>query len=222
MNIKIDPKTALEIIDRRIVSGYEKKDTIGEDFRKNGDPVTNELVDKWNKIRLDWINETLEELGTIFTSETPLYNFRDAHPPFGTTSLDVRYSVIPKDFDAKLRKLNEYLEFIQVNFNVKPVQVTVSGHQSRVNINSTDNSTNTIDQSIKNDIEQLERIISEKYSKKDKDEILRQIQEIKELAEDPKSNQEEIRSKLGTILSRTAEIATVASLIAKVLTSLTF
>lgn len=100
---------------------------------------------------------------------------------------------------------------------MKPVQISVSGTQNRVNINSEDSSTNTIDGSINADIEQLEQAIIEKYAHEDKDEVVGHIQEVKELAKNPESNRMEILSMLGTILSNTAQIGAIAPTVLKLL-----
>ena len=216
MDIKIDPKSALERIDRHIVSGYEKKDVVADEFAANDHQISEELLEKWGILKRDWIVGTIEALEGVFVSEAPLYNFRDAHASFGV-STNPRYTGVLGDFDAKIGKLNEYYQFIQVNFDVKAVQITVSGTQNRVNVNSEDSSTNIIDQSINTDIEELERLVNDEYADEDKDEIVGDIQEVKELSKKPESNQKAILGKLGTILAKTAQVSTIAPVVLKLL-----
>lgn len=116
--IKIQPEEALQILDNCIVSGYQAKDKITQEYYSDKQKAA-ENIARWQKIATDWANDTIQKLGEVFVSQKELYNFRDAEPPFGATSENVHYVGIVSRLKARVDKLNEYDSYIRNRFNVK-------------------------------------------------------------------------------------------------------
>lgn len=67
-------------------------------------------------------------------------------------------------------------------------------------------------------IDQLKEKVEQDYKKDDKQEVLKAVEEIKTLSANP-NNKSTISSKLGWLLAKTADVATVASLVIQLITT---
>jgi len=115
--LKVPPENALQILDECIVSGYQIKDKINKEYSK--ETINDEKLEGWRQLVFKWLNECIQKLDRVFISQKELYNFRDAQPPFGVTSEDVRWHGIIASLQARIDKLNDYDRFIHDRFNVK-------------------------------------------------------------------------------------------------------
>lgn len=212
MEIKMDSKRALSNINAEVERGYELKDKIVAEYLENDKAVTSDLMKKWYGLRNSWINAALNNLATIFNSKAQLYEFRDARLfPMAVSGQAIRYTGLIRDIDAKIKKLSDFGSVIESNTQLEIAQ---SGDQSRVYINSSDQSSNIIN--IDGTFDLLKERISAEYNQSDKDELIRIVEEIKNSWTD-KSKKDQIRSQLSNLLSKAGSIASVAALVAQLL-----
>ena len=116
--LKIQPEEAIQTLDGCIVRGYQIKDQITQAYYSDKTQAE-QKIPEWQKMANDWANDTIQKLGGVFVSQKELYNFRDAEPPFGATSENVRYVGIVSHLKARVDKLNEYDSYIRNQFNVR-------------------------------------------------------------------------------------------------------
>ncbi len=116
--LKIEPEQAIMILDECIVSGYRIKDKISQEYYSNKEQA-DQKIPEWQKLANDWANSTIQKLEIVFVSQKELYSFRDARPPFGATSENIKYIGIISHLQARTDKLNEYDLYIRNQFNVK-------------------------------------------------------------------------------------------------------
>lgn len=116
--IKVTPEEAIKILDECIVEGYQVKDKINQEYYSDKAGVEGK-IGSWQQLSNEWTNNCLKRLGDVFVSLKELYNFRDARPPFGATSENVRFIGIIDHIKARIEKLNEYDRYIREEFNVK-------------------------------------------------------------------------------------------------------
>lgn len=128
--LKIQPEQAIQTLDECIVSGYQIKDKITQEYYAEKTKA-DERIPEWRRMANDWTNNTIQKLETVFVSQKELYNFRDAEPPFGATSENVYYVGIVSRLKVRIDKLNEYDSYIRNQFDVK---VEVVGRDKIVQI----------------------------------------------------------------------------------------
>lgn len=116
--IKVIPEEAIKILDECIVEGYQVKDKISQEYYSDKAGLEGK-IGSWQQLSNEWTNNCLKRLGDVFVSLKELYNFRDARPPFGATSENVRFIGIIDHIKARIEKLNEYDRYIREEFNVK-------------------------------------------------------------------------------------------------------
>jgi hypothetical protein len=116
--LKVQPEQAVQTLDKCIVSGYQIKDKITEQYISNKQKA-DEKIQEWEELAGGWALKTVKELEGVFVSQKELYNFRDAQPTFGATMENVQYVGIKKILQARINKLNEYDMYIRNQFNVK-------------------------------------------------------------------------------------------------------
>jgi len=90
-----------------------------------------------------------------------------------------------------------------------------TGSQSRVYFNSDDKSINIIG-NLHKDLENLKELVDKDYKEKDKTELIQTIDEMKQNCSDP-SMKERVKKKLGWILTKTAEVSSISSLVITIL-----
>lgn len=93
--------------------------------------------------------------------------------------------------------------------------VIQTGSQSRANFYSDDKSINIIGD-LHKDLENLKELVDKDYKEKDKTELIQTIDEMKQNCSDP-SMKERVKKKLGWILTKTAEVSSISSLVITIL-----
>jgi len=116
--LKVQPETAISVIDDCIVKGYEIKTKISHDYHSDKEKVEGK-ISEWQKTVIEWLNSTIEKLSEVFVSQKELYNFRDVVPPLAATSENMQYFGIVHLMQARINKLNEYDNYIRDKFDVK-------------------------------------------------------------------------------------------------------
>jgi hypothetical protein len=90
-----------------------------------------------------------------------------------------------------------------------------TGSQSRVYYNSHDKSINIIGD-LHKDLENLKELVDKDYKEEDKTELIQTIDEMKQNCTDP-SMKERVKKKLGWVLTKTAEVSSISSLVITIL-----
>lgn len=88
------------------------------------------------------------------------------------------------------------------------IVTSVKGKDNKTIIKS--NISNSFNTEVVKRVDELASLIEEKYQKKDKKELLKQLNEVKSLSKN-KKNYPKIREIIGGIMTRTSEIATIGS-----------
>ena len=117
--LKIEAEKAIQILDNCIVSGYQIKDKITQEYYAEK-AKADEKITEWQKMANDWTDNTIHELSRVFISQKELYNFRDAHIlPLRISNTNIKWNNIINHLQARIDKLNEYDSYIRNQFNVK-------------------------------------------------------------------------------------------------------
>lgn len=117
--LKIQPDQAIQILDECIVSGYQLKDKINEEYFSNKDNAA-QLISPWWQSANQWANSTIQKLSEAFVSQKELYNFRDAPlSPLMRVNTNADWNGIINQLEARIGKLNEYDKEIHSRFNIK-------------------------------------------------------------------------------------------------------
>jgi len=117
--LKIEPEQALQILDECIVSGYQIKDKINEEYFANKDKVA-QFISTWRLSANEWADRTRQKISGVFVSQKELYNFRDAPlSPLMRSNTNVDWNAIINQITARINKLNEYDKDIHSRFNIK-------------------------------------------------------------------------------------------------------
>ena len=117
-----------------------------------------------------------------------------------------------KLIDAKEQNNKMYFDTIREEMGrdmKKITNVNFYGSQSRYYDGSADNSINIIGD-LKNDIENLKNLIEKNYNKTDKHELLQTIEEMKNDCNDS-TKKNLLKEKIGWIITKTSEIASISS-----------
>lgn len=202
----MDNKLLYELEDF-ISLGYQWIEKIEEEYQNTPREKTSEILSKFYRLVGEWQeqvksglpNESRKREFSMAKSNNPTYQ--------ANKSVDIQNLV--KSIEAKIAVLKEYKSELRTpSFSVSSL-----GAHSRVNINSTDNSTNVIADQFVLTVNQLEAEFENNYIGPDKKELLSLISELKE-SKDSKGRTREI---LGRLLTRGAELAQIGSLIAQLL-----
>ena len=94
----------------------------------------------------------------------------------------------------------------------KKTEIYVNGIQNRVNMDSVDNSININGDLTPTHIENLKAAIERDYKKEDKQELLQTVEHMKTACNDA-SKKNWLIKKLGWVLTRTSEVASISSLV---------
>ena len=116
--IKRPPEEAVQVLDDCIVSGYEVKDKINEEYFNDRTSVDGEKVTKWHKMSTDWANDCLNKLGNVFVSKKELYEFRDAPVSGLVRRGNMEWNNIINVHEARVKRLTEYDRFIRQEFTI--------------------------------------------------------------------------------------------------------
>ncbi len=92
---------------------------------------------------------------------------------------------------------------------MKKIDVKINGNDNKINIDSVDNSIN-INGNLTTDLETLSALIERDYKQADRNEVLQTVNQMKRSCNDS-SNKSWIKQKLGWIISRTSEVASISS-----------
>ncbi|MFZ3169618.1 MAG: HEAT repeat domain-containing protein [Candidatus Methanoperedens sp.] len=92
---------------------------------------------------------------------------------------------------------------------MKKIDVKINGNDNKINIDSIDNSIN-IKGDLKTDLETLSALIERDYKQDDRNEVLQTVNQMKQSCNDS-SKKSWIKQKLGWIISRTSEVASISS-----------
>lgn len=128
--LKLDANESYDRLNKLVVQGNKDRDRIVADYaqyRDKRETVPTEKISSWSQIALGWANSTFKDLQDVFVSESELYEFRDAAPPFGATAQNVRYVSITSTMKARIDKLIEFRNTIRDRFEVN-LEI-VGGHK---------------------------------------------------------------------------------------------
>jgi HEAT repeat protein len=92
---------------------------------------------------------------------------------------------------------------------MKKIDVKINGNDNKINIDSVDNSIN-INGNLTTDLETLYALIERDYKQADRNEVLQTVNQMKRSCNDS-SKKSWIKQKLGWIISRTSEVASISS-----------
>jgi len=93
--------------------------------------------------------------------------------------------------------------------SMKKIDVKISGNDNKINIDSVDNSIN-IKGDLTTDLETLSALIERDYKQDDRNDVLQTVNQMKQSCNDS-SKKNWIKQKLGWIISRTSEVASISS-----------
>lgn len=130
-----------------------------------------------------------------------------------------------QNVEDKLPLISMFLSKISTQMNQKneqnmPINIKISGTQSRVNIDSVDKSTNFISGNLQTDLENLKTLIESDYNKADKSELVQAVDRMtKTCTDSPKKNT--LKEKLGWLLTKTSEVSSISSLVITLLQTYT-
>jgi hypothetical protein len=128
--LKISAEESYQILDNLVVEGNRIRDgiiTAYGHFGQNPDAVPQTEIKNWQKEANDWCMKTINKLTTVFVSESDLYEFRDAQPPFGASSANPDYVTVIRKMKARLDKLVGFRNTIRDRFEVN-LEI-VGGHK---------------------------------------------------------------------------------------------
>lgn len=112
--------------------------------------------------------------------------------------------------EDKLDLINMVLSKIPSQMNVmKKIDVNINGSGNRTYIDSADNSIN-INTDLTNGLETLAGLLERDYKKEDRREVLKTVEQMRTSCNDP-SKQTWLKEKLGWIITRTSEVASISS-----------
>lgn len=140
--LKLQPEEAIRLLDHCIVTGYQVKDEINNEYFNDKSNVTDEKIVLWSEKSKNWANETLQTLAIIFVSLKESYNFRDAPTsPLMRNGTNVKWNGIINQIEARISKLNQYDTDIRTNFNIKVEivgrdKIVQSGTDGQIEINN--------------------------------------------------------------------------------------
>lgn len=197
-------------IEDGISLGYQWIEKIEEEYRITPRERTSEVLSKYYRLVTEWQEQVKRDLPNEYRRR----EFANAKSKDSTVqsgkSVDIQNLV--KGIEVKIIVLKEY----KAELRPPSINLSVLGLQSRVNINSTDNSTNVIADQFSMSVNQIESEIEQNYKGADKEELLSLVSELKNKQNDPYR----ARQIIGTILTRGSELAQIASLVVQVLTML--
>ena len=93
--------------------------------------------------------------------------------------------------------------------DIKKTEIKIKGNNNKINIDSVDNSIN-INGDLKTNLETLSAIIERDYNRDDRGEILQTVKLMKQSCSDP-SKKGWLKEKLGWLVTRTSEVASISS-----------
>lgn len=140
--LKIQPEEAIRLIDHCIVTGYQVKDEINNEYFNDKTNVTDEKISRWDAKSNSWANDTLKILATIFVSLKESYNFRDAPTSaLMRNGTNIKWNGIINQIEARISRLNQYDTDIRTNFNIKVEivgrdKIVQSGTDGQIEINN--------------------------------------------------------------------------------------
>lgn len=207
MGLKVDFQKAIDAIDRCRAEGYSVRWDIFNVAKQVSAKVDDQLAG-WSERSKKWAQDTIAILETLFDTPTATYDFLNSKTAWTITGIDSRVSNIIVTIDARLDSLKEQIARLELQQRNYLMQISM-GDQSRINLGSVDNSSNTIDRSTT--INELQETVDRDYHGADKNEVLTLVEELKKL-QNSDSDKHRGREILGTIITKTAEIATIASL----------
>jgi len=126
--LEVSAEEAISKLTGVIEEGYEIKigmDTEYSQLKKEKGGIDNssviECVDKWEEKANKWFRMAMDELLKIYTSKRMAYEFREAQPGIGLQSSadNPKWHKVSRSMDAKLKKLNQYDDFIKREFRVE-------------------------------------------------------------------------------------------------------
>lgn len=179
--------------------GYQFMEKIEEEYRSTPHEQTSLVLDKYYRIINEWEEEVKRELPN--TSRKSEFSTAKSNDPTYQVSKSPEIQNLIKSIRAKVDVLKDYKKELQ-----QPM-IVQTGDQARNYFGSTDNSVNIISSQFTNIVNKLEKELEQHYAKEDKEELIRLIGELKK----NESNGNKVREILGSILTRCAEIAQIAS-----------
>ncbi len=119
--LKVSADDAYQILDDLALVGSQLRDQIVTEylpFSSTPDAVEVSLIRGWQEKANLWADSAIQKMQVVFVSSTPLYEFRDAQPPFGATSANIHYFSIISLIKARVDKLIEFRNNIRDKFDV--------------------------------------------------------------------------------------------------------
>jgi len=187
--------------------GYQWIEKIEEEYANNPREKTSEILSKYYRLVGEWQEQVKKGLPN--DSRRREFSMTKSSDPTYQAGKSVDVQNLVKDIKAKIGVLKEYKKELQtpsISF----------GAQSRVNINSTDNSTNVIADQFSMIVNQLESEVENNFTGEDKGELLSLVKELKNKQDDTSR----ARQIIGILLTRGSELAQIASLSVQLLTML--
>ena len=93
--------------------------------------------------------------------------------------------------------------------SMKKIDLKISGNDNKINIDSVDKSIN-LKGDLTTDLETLSALIERDYKQDDRNEVLQTVNQMQQSCNDS-SKKNWIKQKLGWIISRTSEVASISS-----------
>jgi hypothetical protein len=119
--LKVPADDAYRIVDDLIVAGFQARDLIVQAYRAfsaTPDVVPSENLVSWEGQANGWCVRVINALEEVFISQAEPYEFRDANPPFGATSANIRFFTTVSKMKARIDKLIEFRNTIRDRFDV--------------------------------------------------------------------------------------------------------
>ncbi len=187
--------------------GYQWIEKIEEEYRNPPDNGISAILSKYYRLVSEWEEQVKQKLPN--NSRRLQFSLARSTDPTYEANKNADIQNLVKSIRARIVVLEDYRRELQTpSVNLGP--------QARLNINSTDNSTNVIADQLSVAVNQLEAEFEQNYQGTDREELLGLIKELK----GNQSGGKRAREILGTILTRGAELAQIGSLAAQILAML--
>lgn len=197
-------------LEDNISLGYQWIEKIEEEYRTTPRERTSEILDKYYRLVNEWQELVKRDLPNEYRRRE--FGMAKSKDPTYQSGKSVDIQNLVKSIEAKINVLKEF----KTELKTPSINVGSLGAQSRLNINSTDNSTNVIADEFTMTVNQLELEIEQNYYGDDKEELLSLTRELKKKQEDPGR----AKQIIGNLLTRGSELAQIASLAIQILSML--
>jgi hypothetical protein len=120
--MKVPAEEAVQILEQHLVAGYRLKDILETEYqtkRSAGQTITDDDINSWSKRSVEWATGCFNELGKVFTTPRQQYTFKEIKTDgLYREGYNYKYEALIKTLQARIDKLDEYINFIFQRSNI--------------------------------------------------------------------------------------------------------